>query len=133
MQMIEAAVALPGVQLGVVAQQPLDDLPERLASRLVGHWQVHDVTDSAQLTWAVRELHTRVGSVDKLFGAYEQLQVPLAEVREHFNIPGMRPYAARRFRDKALMKATLRAAGVPCAAHCSGRCRSASCSKPRCR
>jgi len=117
-QMIEAAVALPGVQLGVVAQQPLDDLPERLASRLVGHWQVHDVTDSAQLTWAVRELHTRVGSVDKLFGAYEQLQVPLAEVREHFNIPGMRPDAARRFRDKALMKATLRAAGVPCARHC---------------
>ncbi len=116
--MIEAALSLPGVKLAVVAQQPLDDLPERLASQLVGHWQVHDVTDVAQLTWAVRELHTRVGNLDRLFGAYEQLQVPLAEVREHFNVPGMRPEAARRFRDKALMKATLRAAGLPCARHC---------------
>ncbi len=116
--MIEAAVSLPGVQLAVIAQQPVSELPHRLASRLVGHWQVHDVTDVAQLTWAVRELHNRVGSVDKLFGAFEQLQVPLAEVREQFNIPGMRPEAAHRFRDKALMKATLRAAGVPCARHC---------------
>jgi len=56
--------------------------------------------------------------VHKLFGAFEQLQVPLAEVREHFDLPGMRPDAARRFRDKALMKATLRAAGLPCARHC---------------
>ena len=116
--MIEAAVTLPGVQLAVVAQQPLDDLPERLSSRLLGHWQVHDVTDVAQLTWAVRELHNRFGVADKLFGAYEQLQVPLADVREHFDIAGMRPDAAHRFRDKALMKETLRAAGVPCARHC---------------
>lgn len=116
-QMIEAAVSLPGVQLAVVSQQPLQELPERLASRLVGHWQVHDVTDVAQLTWAVRELHNRVGVVHKLFGAFEQLQVPLASVREHFNIDGMRPDAANRFRDKALMKATLREAGLPCARH----------------
>ena len=75
--------------------------------------------DVAQLAWAVRELKARAGAPDRLFGAFEQLQVPLAEVREQFGIPGMRPEAARRFRDKALMKATLRAAGVPCARHAS--------------
>ncbi len=115
--MIEAAVSLPDVRLAVVAQQSLADLPPAVAARLAGHWQVADVTDAAQLSWAVGELETRLGTLDALFGAFEQLQVPLAEVRAHFDIPGMRPEAAQRFRDKALMKATLRAAGVPCARH----------------
>ncbi len=116
-QMIEAAVSLPDVQLAVVTQQPLADLPERLATRLAGHWQVHDVTDVAQLGWAVRELRARLGPPDRLFGAYEQLQVPLAELREQLDLPGMRPDAAHRFRDKARMKEALRAAGIPCARH----------------
>lgn len=117
MQMIEAAVALPDVRLAVVTQQPLTDLPPRLANRLAGHWQVHDVTDVVQLGRAVRELQARIGPADRLFGAFEQLQVPLAQLREELNVPGMRPDAARRFRDKALMKATLREAGIPCARH----------------
>jgi hypothetical protein len=116
-QMIEAALSMPSVRLAVVAQQPLGELPERLAERLVGHWQVHDVTDSTQLGWALRELQARVGPAERLFGAFEQLQVPLAELREEFDLPGMRPGAAHRFRDKALMKQTLRAAGIPCARH----------------
>ncbi len=115
--MIEAAVALPGVRLAVIAQQPERDLPPHLGKRLVGHWQVGDVTDRAQLEWATRGLGRQLGSVDRLFGAFEQLQVPLAEVREALGVPGLHPDAARRFRDKALMKATLRAAGVPCARH----------------
>ncbi len=116
-QMIGAALSLPDVRLAVVAQQPLHDLPSELASRLAGHWQIPDVTDSNALLHAVNALRTPLGSIDRLFGAYEQLQVPLAEVRAALNIDGLRPEAARRFRDKALMKGTLRAAGLPCARH----------------
>jgi ATP-grasp domain len=47
----------------------------------------------------------------------EQLQVPLAQVREHLGIPGMDAATARNFRDKDQMKTVLRAAGVPCARH----------------
>ena len=47
----------------------------------------------------------------------EQLQVPLAQVREHLGIAGMDAATARNFRDKAQMKSVLRAAGVPCARH----------------
>jgi Biotin carboxylase len=47
----------------------------------------------------------------------EQLQVPLAQVREHLGIAGMDPVTANNFRDKAQMKTVLRAAGVPCARH----------------
>ena len=46
---------------------------------------------------------------------FEHLQVPLAQVREQFGIPGMDAATARNFRDKAQMKSVLRAAGVPCA------------------
>ena len=53
--------------------------------------------------------------MQRLLAVLEQLQVPLAQVREHLGIPGMDPVTARNFRDKAQMKAVLRAAGVPCA------------------
>jgi biotin carboxylase len=47
----------------------------------------------------------------------EQLQVPLAEVRERLGIPGMDVESAKNFRDKARMKDVLRANDLPCARH----------------
>ncbi len=64
-----------------------------------------------------RALATRFGGVDRLVGALEQLQVPLARVREQLGIPGMGVEVATTFRDKARMKDVLRAAGLPCARH----------------
>ena len=115
-RMIAAIVALPGVRTGVISQAPLEDLPPSLQSR-VSHWRVADVLDTAQLTEAVGQLEARLGPVDRLFGAYEQLQVPLAEVRERRGVAGMRVDAARNFRDKARMKSLLRDHGLPCARH----------------
>lgn len=114
--MIAAIVGLPGVRTGVISQAPLEDLPPSLQSR-VSHWRVADVLDTAQLTEAVGQLEARLGPVDRLFGAYEQLQVPLAEVRERRGVAGMRVDAARNFRDKARMKSLLRDNGLPCARH----------------
>lgn len=116
-QMIEAALAVPQVRLAVVCQQPLDALVSRLSRQLVGHWQVDDITDSVQLEWAVQSLWERHGPVDRCFGAYEQLQYPLAVVRERLGIPGLSSNAALLFRDKAKMKDELRAAGLPVARH----------------
>ena len=50
-----------------------------------------------------------LGSVDRLLGILEDLQVPLAEVRERLGIPGMGAEAPANFRDKARMKARARA------------------------
>ncbi|HKA59298.1 MAG TPA: ATP-grasp domain-containing protein [Gemmatimonadales bacterium] len=116
-RMIAAMVALPGVRAGVISQAPLEDLPPPLQSQ-VSHWRVPDVLDAGQLMDAVDHLEKRLGRVDRLMGAYEQLQVPLAEVRERRGIAGMRVEAARNFRDKARMKSLLRDAGIPCARHC---------------
>jgi len=116
-QMIEAAASLSGVRLAVVAQQPLDQLSPQIAARLVGHWRVDDITDAAQLDWAVRELSARLGPIERLFGAYEQAQLPLAMVREQLGIAGLPSATANNFRDKARMKDVLRAAGIPVARH----------------
>ncbi|PYP16471.1 MAG: hypothetical protein DMD54_10050 [Gemmatimonadetes bacterium] len=115
-RMIAAVVALPGVRVGVISQAPLDDLPPALRSQ-VGHWRVPDVLHTGQLMDAVTQLEARVGRVDRLLAAYEQLQVPLAEIRELRGITGMRVAAAHNFRDKARMKSLLREAGLPCARH----------------
>jgi biotin carboxylase len=55
--------------------------------------------------------------VERLVGALEQLQVPLAQVREALGIEGMDVRTALNVRDKARMKTVLRDAGVPCARH----------------
>lgn len=116
-RMIEAVASLKDVRLGVITQDPAEKMWPSLAAQVSAHWRVNDILDSGQLAWAAEELSKRIGRIDTLFGAYEQLQVPLAEVREKLGIEGMQPDVARRFRDKSEMKDVMRAAGVPCAKH----------------
>ena len=52
-----------------------------------------------------------MGRVERLVGALEQLQVPLAQVREAMGIEGMDVQTALNVRDKPRMKEVLRAAG----------------------
>jgi biotin carboxylase len=65
----------------------------------------------------VTGLGRQIGRVERLIGALEQLQVPLAQVREGLGIEGMDLSTALNVRDKARMKDVFRAAGVPCARH----------------
>lgn len=116
-RMIEAAGSLPSVRLGVITQDPAEKMSPQMTQMVSGHWRVNDILDPGQLTWAAEELSKRLGGIDRLFGAYEQLQEPLAGVREKLGIEGMRPDAARRFRDKSEMKDVFHADGIPCAKH----------------
>lgn len=116
-RVIAAAVKLEGVRLGVVTQDPIEKLPEPLRNAIAQHWRVADVLDVEQLAGAVHAVAERIGGVDRLFAAYEQLQVPIAIVRERFGIDGMSAEAARNFRDKARMKELFDGAGLPCARH----------------
>ena len=116
-----AAAAEPGVRLGLISHQELERTPQRLRSAIRGHWRVDNALDPAALEAGVRGLAGQLGSADRLLGVLEQLQVPLAEVRDRLGIPGMGAETARNFRDKARMKTVLRRAGIPCARHCLAR------------
>ena len=115
--MVEAIGSLPGVQLGVISTDWVEEAAPQTRDVIVQHWRVEDVLDVAQLLHAVNEVSARIGGVERLFGAYEQLQVPLAEVRERIGIPGLPVQAALNFRDKSRMKDVLRAHHLPCARH----------------
>jgi hypothetical protein len=117
LRFVEVTADLPGVHVGVVSQDPIDRLAPRVRRKLAADWRVRDALDPAHIADGVRGLGHKMGGVDRLLGALEQLQVPLAQVREALGIGGMEIEAARNFRDKSRMKDVLAAAGVPCARH----------------
>jgi biotin carboxylase len=115
---IEALVGLPDVRLAVVNQDSQEKLAPHLREAVAGHRRVENVFDGDRIAHAAGSLSHQLGRpIHRLFGALEQLQVPLAEAREKLGVEGMGVEAARNFRDKARMKTVLREAGVPCARH----------------
>ena len=118
LRFVEGTARLPGVRLAIISQDPLERLPQSLRAGLAGHWRVDNCLDPAKIADAVRELTHRVGAPDRIIGSLEQLQVPLAEVRGYFGVPGLGVEAARNFRDKATMKTVLERNNLPCARHC---------------
>jgi len=114
---VEATARLPGVELALVTCEPIDQVPPRMRALLAAHWRIDDGLDAAQIASAVQGLAGQVGPVHRVVGVLEQLQVQLAQVREHLGVPGTDVATAHNFRDKATMKSVWRAAGVPCARH----------------
>src|SRR3954447_25489533 len=114
---VSVAAELPGVRLGLVTCEPVENIHPDLRGRLSGHWRVDDALDPRQLAEAVTGLGRQMGEVTRLVGALEQLQVPMAQVREGLGIEGMDVRTALNVRDKSQMKETLQAAGIPCAGH----------------
>jgi hypothetical protein len=100
---VRVAGELPDVRVGLVTCEPADRIPPDLRERLDAHWRVDDALDPRQLAWAVSGLSGQMGRVERLVGALEQLQVPLAQVREALGIEGMDVRTAINVRDKAQM------------------------------
>ena len=118
MGLVEAFARLPGIRLGVISQEPQEVLPVELRSRFAGHWRVHDALNLDQLTWAAKELARRHGPIERLIAANEQIQLPLAQVRDQLGVPGMSAQTVLNFRDKGRMKDIFREHDIPCARHC---------------
>jgi hypothetical protein len=121
MRFVDAAVGLPGVRVALVGSEPPEKVPAPLAAALATYVRVDDCLDTPSLLDGVREAGRRLGSLDRALSILEDLQVPLAQVREELGIAGMDASTAVGFRDKAHMKDVLRSAGVPCARHALAR------------
>jgi len=118
MRFVRAMAAQPGVNLGVLSQEPGERFTRDLGSKLGCYHFVRDPMDVDQLADGVQSIASSWGGrVDRLVGVLEQLQEPLAAVREHFHIRGMSLDEARNFRDKSRMKDLLRENDIPCARH----------------
>ena len=75
---VATAARLPNVSLGVITTEQVERLSPELKQQLDGHWRVDDALDPQQLVDAVRGLSQQIGRVERLVGALEQLQVPMA-------------------------------------------------------
>ncbi len=117
LRFIAAVADLEGVRASVVSQDPSARIPQSLRARLADHVQIDDGLDPGQILAAIATLRERGQRVDVLLGTFEELQVPLGQVRDRLRIPGMGAATAENFRDKSKMKDLLRAAGLPCARH----------------
>lgn len=118
MRFVRSTAAIPGIRLALVSQEPSKRFEPELGARLDAHVQVEDAQDPGTLVRAVGECARQLGGpVDRLLGILEQLQEPLAAVREELGIRGMAERTAAKFRDKSRMKDTLRANDIPCAGH----------------
>ncbi|WP_420635073.1 ATP-grasp domain-containing protein [Candidatus Palauibacter sp.] len=117
LRFLEAAAGLADVRLGVVTQEPIEKAPASLRQRITAYARVDDALSAEGIHVGLRQLASDIGSVDRLLGALEDLQVPLGELRDTLGLPGMGAEAARNFRDKSRMKDVLRAHGLPCARH----------------
>jgi biotin carboxylase len=117
LRFVAGAAKLPGVNLGLVSQDPLERLPEDLRALIAGHWRIDDALDANSIALGIEGITRQMGTVNRVIGSLEQLQVPLAQVRERLGLPGLSVAAAHNFRDKSTMKTLFAAAGVPCARH----------------
>src|SRR5689334_15891291 len=109
---VNAFAALDGVKLSVVTEDPDTSVPSSLRPKLAAHYRVGSAQSSADLDEAGRKNRKAIGPIDRITGALEQLQMPMAEARDALGIEGMSAATARAFRDKDHMKARLRAKGV---------------------
>ncbi len=114
---IEKFAELPDIRFGLISQEPAEWLKPELQSKLYAFARVESAFDGNQLLEAARWLTSRHGPIHRIIGATEQVQLPVAQVREALGIEGMSYETMLNFRDKARMKDLLRKAGLPCARH----------------
>src|SRR5688500_13801645 len=114
---IEALASFYDIRITVISQEPVHLLPPWQQSRISTSRQIPDVFNSANLISVLSELKSLRGKFHRILGATEQLQVPLAEVREALGLEGMDAATAHNFRDKSRMKTLFEDSGIPCAKH----------------
>ncbi len=114
---IDKLAQLSDVNLGLISQEPVEWLKPETSNALSAFHRVDDVFDFTLLLAATRKLADQRGHPHRILGAVEQVQVPVAQVREDLGIEGMSVETATNFRDKRRMKDLLREAGIPCARH----------------
>jgi formate-dependent phosphoribosylglycinamide formyltransferase (GAR transformylase) len=115
MRFVRAVANLPGVRLLGVCHASPKGKGARAFDDVV---RTSDALSGRDILEAVDLLQRRHGKIDRIVGILEMLMVQIAQARVHFGVRGTGPEVAELFRDKSLMKAKLRAAGIPVAKSC---------------
>jgi formate-dependent phosphoribosylglycinamide formyltransferase (GAR transformylase) len=113
MRFVRAAAQLEDVRLLGVVQRP----PTQERGLFYDLERVPAADDVSSFVAAVDALRRRHGPIHRIVGTLEETMLPLAHARARHGVPGIGVATATLFREKAAMKAALRAAGLPVARH----------------
>ena len=114
MRFVRAVRKLDDVRLFGVVHTPPSGEDAKLYDDMVRVTEplaVEDVLDGVEV------LRRRHGQPFRILGVLEAMMVQLAQARERYGVAGTPVKTAELFREKALMKDALRAAGLPVARH----------------
>ncbi len=109
------ALKAVGCRVTGIGHRPLAALDSELRGWLDAYCAVKSLFDESELLAAARELE-KAGAFERVEAVDEMLTLPAAKLREALARPGLSVQAAILCRDKTVMKESLRAAGIPCAA-----------------
>lgn len=109
-----AGLKATGARVTGLGHAPPGRLHPRLRRLLDGYVPLKSLFHTDSVVAAARSV-SRARPVDRVETIDEPLVVPAAEVREALGVAGLSRRVAVLCRDKAEMKAHLRAAGIPCA------------------
>ncbi len=116
-RLIDKLAGIPNIRFGLISQEPIEWMRQEVRAKIPIFARVHNIFDATQVCEAAKAISQRHGTIHQIIGATEQVQLPVAQVRDTLNIPGMSYDTMLNFRDKSRMKTLLRAAGLPCARH----------------
>jgi formate-dependent phosphoribosylglycinamide formyltransferase (GAR transformylase) len=114
MRFVRAAASLEDVRLLGIVHTPPGGEDAALFDDVV---RITDPLSTQDLIDGVEVLRRRHGQPVRIIGILEAMMVQLAEVRERYGVAGTSVKTATLFREKAMMKDALRAAGLPVARH----------------
>jgi len=117
LRFVKGAAEMPDAVVTLITQEPPEKVPRKIRKHLSAIQTIGRALQAEDLVEAIESLSEHFGPPHRIFGALEQLQVPIAEARQKMGIAGMDVVTAHNFRDKSRMKNLFREAGVPCARH----------------
>ena len=109
------ALKRKGVNVFGIGDAPFDELGSELQEALTEYYLVSDLENTAEVKRAVAFLYYKHGKIDRIESHNEYWLELDAELREEFNVPGVRPAELRKTKFKSKMKKVFKKAGVPVA------------------
>jgi biotin carboxylase len=119
MQDYVRGLAEVGAHVLAVGEGPAAGLPQKVRRYIGDYLQVPKLFDEPDLVARVSQWARKMGA-DRVEALWEPLTLPAALIRQRLGMPGMSPETVLGFRDKAVMKDRVAAAGlrVPYAFRC---------------
>lgn len=102
-----------GVNVLGIGQEPYDQLDDRLKNALTEYYKVNNLEDVEEVKRAVAYLFFKHGKIDRIESQNEYWMELDAELREQFNVFGLRPNDLKKTKHKSEMKKYFEKAKVP--------------------